>query len=78
MDHITELREQVKQQLEEADEKTLRMIQAMLEVAVSGDWWDTLPEDVQAEIDKSIEQLDKGEGIPHEKVKEMYPQWFKQ
>jgi hypothetical protein len=35
-----------------------------------------LYEDLKKEISEAGKELDKGTGIPHEKVKKMYPQWF--
>ncbi len=72
-----ELREKVKKYIDEADDTTVKMVCAMLEAKQESDWWDELPEEVQQEIDEAIKELDAGKGIPHEKVKEMYPQWFR-
>jgi hypothetical protein len=32
------------------------------------DWFDELTEDQQLAVDKALEQLDRGEGIPHEQA----------
>jgi len=36
----------------------------------NADWWDSLTTEQKESINKGIEQLDNGEGIPHEKVRE--------
>ncbi len=74
---IQEIRKQVKKYIDEADNTTVKMIYAMLETQQQSDWWDDLPENVKEEIDSAIQDLDQGKGIPHEKMQEMYPQWFK-
>lgn len=76
MNGAKELREKVKRYIDEADDVTVKMMCAMLEAKQEFDWWDDLPDNVQEEIDEAIKELDEGKGIPHEKVKEMYPQWF--
>ena len=76
MTEVNILKKQVKKYIDTADEKVLKMVYAMLEVNAEKDWWDDLPEQVKLEIDKAENELDKGKGIPYEKVKKMYPQWF--
>jgi len=34
----------------------------------NGDFWDEVPDKIKRDIDKAIEQLDRGEGIPHSNV----------
>ena len=38
------------------------------------DWWDELAEDDMASIEEGNRQLEAGEGIPHEKVREKVKQ----
>lgn len=76
MDTIDLLRKQVKEYVDGADEVTVKMLHAMLQVQQQNDWFDALPGDVQFDIDVALKDLDEGKGISHEKVKEMYPQWF--
>jgi predicted transcriptional regulator len=52
------------------------MVHAMLEVDAEADWWDTMPDEVKADIELAIKQADKGEVLTHEEVKKKYPQWF--
>jgi len=32
------------------------------------DFWDVLPDEVKQAIDKAKDQMDRGEGIPHDEV----------
>ena len=76
MNAVKQLRQKVKKYIDKADETTIKMIHAMLEVKQEKDWWDQLPANVQAEIDEAIKELDKGKGIPHEVVLKKYNKWF--
>jgi len=76
MKEVATLRKQVKKYIDTADEKTLKMVNAMLEVQQEEDWWDELPVEVQGEIDEALAELDKGKGIPHEQVMKKYKKWF--
>ncbi|SFQ17367.1 hypothetical protein [Parafilimonas terrae] len=67
MEEIATLREEVKSMIDAADEKTLRMMHAMLEVD-SADWWNEMPEEIKSEIQESIKQADSGEGLTHEEA----------
>ena len=73
---LLELRREVKQSIDNADEDLLIKIQSLLESQSDDDWWDSLPKNIQDDIDESIRQADRGEVFTHEQVKQMYPQWF--
>jgi predicted transcriptional regulator len=85
MTAIQALRKELKQYVDSADEKALRIVKALLEIEQEDDedWedsevdWDELPEELQLLIEKGIKEADEGKGIPHEEVVKMYPQWFK-
>lgn len=68
MNAVTKMRKEVKKYIDTADEKIVKMVHAMLEVDAEADWWDSMPDDVKADIDEAIKQADKGELIPHEEV----------
>ena len=76
MNEVSTLKKQVKKYIDTADEKVIKMVHAMLEVNAEKDWWDDLPEEVKVEIHEAQNELDKGKGLPHEKVKKLYPGWF--
>ena len=57
------------------DERLLQALKSLLEYATQkpgtigkADFWDELSEAQKQQIEKSIRQLDNGEGIPHEAV----------
>lgn len=72
-----QLRTRVKKFIDEASEKELQMIYRMFEVEKEYDWWDELPEEIQQEIDLSVEEVKKGKTIPHEEVMKKYAKWLK-
>ncbi len=74
---LLELRREVKQSIDNADEDLLLKIQSLVESETDDDdWWESLPKNIQERIEESERQLDRGEGLTHEKVKQLYPQWF--
>ncbi len=73
---LLELRREVKQSIDTADEDLLIKIQSLLESESDDEWWDSLPKNIQEGIEESEKQLDRGEGLTHEQVKQLYPQWF--
>ncbi len=42
------------------------------------DWWDTISEEQKALIQKGIEQMENGEGIPHEEARKEIDNILKQ
>jgi len=41
----------------------------------ASDPWDEYPDKIKAEIEESVAQLDRGEGIPHEKAIKRLKRW---
>ena len=76
MEQVKDLRKEVIDYIETADEKTVRMIHAMLEVDAEEDWWDEMPDTVRADVEAAMQESERGEGISHEEVKKIYSQWF--
>lgn len=76
MDAVTKMRNEVKKYIDAADEKTVKMVHAMLEVDADAGWWNTLPDDVKQDVEQSLRQGDGGEVLTHEQVKAKYRQWF--
>ena len=73
---LNELRKEVKEYIDHADERVVKMVFAMLEADVDADWWNSMPDDVKASVERGLEQSARGEVIPHDDVKKKYPQWF--
>lgn len=40
-------------------------------------FWDELHEEVKRDIDLAVEELDKGERVPHDEVMKKYDKWLK-
>ncbi len=70
------LRKQVQKYVSVADDKSLRIVQAILEIEQEEDWWDTMPDNVKRSVEIAIKESDEGQTIPHEEVMKMY-QWLK-
>ena len=76
------LREEVKEYIDHADDKSLRMVKAILEIeqedesSLEEENFDDLPKALQIMIDKGIKDGEEGNVISYEKVKEKYSQWF--
>lgn len=76
MSAVEQMRRDVKKLIDKADETTVKMVHAMLEIKQEDDWWDALPPKTKAEIEEALDELDKGKGIPHEVVLKKYSKWF--
>lgn len=70
------LRKQVKKYIDEADDKTVQMVYAMLEVEHQYDFWDELPDNVKTDIDAAIKQAEAGKLLSHEEVMKKYKKWL--
>lgn len=69
------LREQIKKYIDRADEKSLRMVKAILEIEAEYDFWDGLPEVVKNDVDEALVEIENGLGKSHEEVSKKYNQW---
>lgn len=67
--------ELVKMILNTNDKSLLEIIKNIF-TRQSVDLWDELDEEVKADVEEAIRQLDKGEGIPHERVMKKYKKWL--
>jgi len=70
------LRKRVKKYIDHADEKSLKMVQAMLEVDEEYDWWDDLSEDAKASIHQGLKDTEAGKLTPHSEVMKKYKKWL--
>lgn len=52
------------------DERVLNAVKSLLNIEDEIDFWEGLSPDDQAAIDQGLEQLDKGQYISHESVRE--------
>jgi predicted transcriptional regulator len=76
MDAAKQMRKEVKQYIDTADEKVVKMIHAMLEVDAENDWWDEMPDNVKADVEAALAEAERGELIPHEEIKKRYSKWL--
>ncbi len=80
MDALKKMREEVKNYIETADEKVVKMVYAMLEVdaveAQDADWWTNMPDSVKEDVEEGLRQSERDEVFSHEEVMKKYPQWF--
>lgn len=70
------LRENVKKQIDYADEKALKMVRAMLEAKEEHDWWDDLSDGAKASIEQGLKDAKQGKLTPHEEVMKKYKKWL--
>ncbi len=74
---VSALREQIKQYVDAADERMLRIIFTILETDSEKDWWDELPQQVKDSIDEGIRDVEEGRVISHEDFLKRNEQWLK-
>ena len=68
----TNIRDEVNHYLENADERILKIVHAILEADAHEDFWDELPPAVQQNINTAIMQSEQGLGKSHEEVMNKY------
>ena len=76
MDDITALKNKAKKYLDNADEKTIKMVYAMLEVEAETDWWNELPQDAKDSIQRGLKDIESGNVTPHADVIKKYKKWL--
>ena len=69
MDKV-EIRQRIHNYVDQADDRFLTLVNGMIDADIEQDWWDNATPDLQASINRAIDQSEKGEGRPHEKVME--------
>ncbi len=76
MSETEQLKQNIIQSLDQADEKVLRMVQSILQIDQEHDFWDDLPDYVKNEVEESIIEADKGLGKSHEEVMKKYQKYL--
>jgi predicted transcriptional regulator len=76
MKGVSILREEVKQYIDMADEKVVKMIHAMLEVEHESDWWDELGDETKSSIEQGLKDARAGRVISHDVVMKKYRKWL--
>ena len=72
MSETEQLKMNIIRSLDQADEKVLRMVQAILEIEQEYDFWDDLPEEVKNDVEEALIESEKGLGKSHEEVMKKY------
>lgn len=70
------LRINVKKQIDHADEKSLKMVSALLDSEQEYDWWDNLSENAISSIEQGLKDAKEGKLTPHNDVMEKYKKWL--
>ncbi|HRH50775.1 MAG TPA: hypothetical protein PLP23_18630 [Panacibacter sp.] len=79
MEEIMSLREEVKTMIDKADEKTIRMMYAMLEVDADNDWWNELNDEEKKEMDTAIEESENKDNlVPYKTFQSEFNTWRKE
>jgi len=74
---INDLRKEVKKYIDEADERMVKIVYAMLEADKTSDWWDDISEGEKDAIAEGLKQIKEGKTTPHEVVMAKYSKWLK-
>jgi hypothetical protein len=75
-DEILVMKKQVKQYIDTADEKVVKMVHAMLEAHADEDWWSGMPASVKADLDAALKDSAQGKVVPHEIIQQRYKKWL--
>ncbi len=73
---IATLKKEVKKNIDKADERVLKMVNAMLLADQEEDWYDELPIEAKASIERSLDDLKNGRIISHEAAMKKYSKWL--
>ena len=76
MENVSEMKKRAKKYLDNADEKTIKMVYAMLEVDAEKDWWDDLPDPAKKSIEQGLSDIKSGKVTPHKEVMKKYKKWL--
>jgi hypothetical protein len=72
---ITALKKEVKRNIDKADERVLKMVNALLLADQEEDWYNELPDEVKVDLDISLQQEKEGLLTPHADVMKKYKKW---
>ncbi len=72
---ITALKKEVKKNIDKADERVLKMVNALLLADQEEDWYNELPNEVKVDLDISLQQEKEGLLTPHADVMKKYKKW---
>jgi predicted transcriptional regulator len=70
------LKREVKEYLDQSDERMIRAVHAMLRADMETDWWDETTDAHKASIERGISDMENGHTIPHEEMVKSYAKWL--
>ncbi|OSZ82319.1 hypothetical protein CAP35_03365 [Chitinophagaceae bacterium IBVUCB1] len=70
------IRKEVKKYIDKADERSLRLIQAILQAEEVYDWWDDVDKAAKASVKKGLKEAEQGKLTPHKDVMKKYKKWL--
>ena len=76
---VTELRADLHNMIDKiSDKNILKALRTLLyeKAASKADWWDTISQEEQEEIEQGLSEADRGEVISHEEVMKRYKKWL--
>ena len=76
---VTELRANLHNMIDKiSDKNILKALRTLLyeKAASKADWWDTISQEEQEEIEQGLSEADRGEVISHEEVMKRYKKWL--
>ena len=76
MDEVTIMKNKAKKYLDNADEKMIKMVFAMLEVDAQKDWWDEISDSAKNSIERGLKDIEMGKVTPHNEVMKKYKKWL--
>lgn len=73
---IASLKKEVKKNIDKADERVLKMVNALLLADQEDDWYEELSDDAKASIERGLEDVKNGRVTSHEVVMKKYKKWL--
>jgi predicted transcriptional regulator len=70
------LRRQVKRSVDKADERSLKIVQAILDIEDGKDWWDELAVEERRSVERGLKDVADGKLTPHADVMKKYKKWL--
>ena len=77
MREVKILRQQVKKYIDNADERTLKILYAMLEAGQETDWATQISKGEKRSLEEALKQAERNQVISHEEVMKKHKRWFK-
>ncbi|MCB0507358.1 MAG: hypothetical protein R2739_06140 [Chitinophagales bacterium] len=74
--NTVEIKKYIKKQIDIADDRTLRMIQAIIDVDKQQDWWETLSDNQKKIVTEGLEQAKKDNFVSSTTIKNKFGSWL--